>query len=338
MHPISLYFADTQETFSPELRPENERYRLIAENPVAGAWFFHFMVEMFIKHVLGVNKEHPGLYSKTAAYYAIVEQQGRLTLHLHMLLWILNSLSPQEIRDRIMDPNSDFQKRIVEYLESVHLGEFMTGTMDEVKEQVHENMKAKEYKDPTQTLPDAPPEPMDCDCNKCESCKSTANWWQNFKNTVDDLVLRSNVHKCHTSILADEKKQKKERRGCINKHGNCKAQFPRQTFEKTEVDPKTGELNIKEGERWINTLTLIVTYLLRCNSDVTSLLSGTAIKATVAYISDYVTKPGLKTYIIFDTIRSVFDKSSEMLGGTQTRKDKTRSLLTKIVMRPQLLN
>jgi len=25
MHPISLYFADTQETFSPELRPENER-------------------------------------------------------------------------------------------------------------------------------------------------------------------------------------------------------------------------------------------------------------------------------------------------------------------------
>ena len=37
MHPISLYFANTQETFSPTLRPENECYRLIAENPVAGA-------------------------------------------------------------------------------------------------------------------------------------------------------------------------------------------------------------------------------------------------------------------------------------------------------------
>jgi len=75
-----------------------------------------------------------------------------------------------------------------------------------------------------------------------------------------------------------------------------------------------------------------VTYLLRCNSDVTSLLSGTAIKAIVAYISDYVTKPGLKTYTIFDTIRSVFDKSSEMLGGTQKRKDKARSLLQKLSM------
>jgi len=29
-------------------------------------------------------------------------------------------------------------------------------------------MKAKEYKDPTQTLPDAPPKPTDCDCDKCE--------------------------------------------------------------------------------------------------------------------------------------------------------------------------
>jgi len=99
MHPISLYFADTKETFSPELKPNDERYRLISQNPVAGARFFHFMVEMFIKHVLGVGQEHPGLYGKTAAYYGAVEQQGRLTLHLHMLLWILNSLSPQEIRD-----------------------------------------------------------------------------------------------------------------------------------------------------------------------------------------------------------------------------------------------
>jgi hypothetical protein len=46
-----------------------------------------------------------------------------LTLHLHMLLWIMSSLSPQEIRDKIMDPNSDFQKEMVEYLEGVHVGE-----------------------------------------------------------------------------------------------------------------------------------------------------------------------------------------------------------------------
>ena len=143
----------------------------------------------------------------------------------------------------------------------MHICEFMTGTMDEIKEQVQENMKAKEYRDPTQTLPDAPPEPTYCGCTKCESCKSTANWWQNFKNIADDLILRSNVHKCCTFLPTDEKKRKKEQRGCINKHGNYKAQFPRQIFEKTKVDCKTGALNIKKGERWINTLTPIVMFI-----------------------------------------------------------------------------
>ena len=75
-----------------------------------------------------------------------------------------------------MDPSSDFLKKIVEYLESMHVGEFMTGTMEEVKEQVDENNKVKEYRNPLQTLPDAPPEPTDCDRNKYESCKNTTKW------------------------------------------------------------------------------------------------------------------------------------------------------------------
>jgi len=206
MHPISLYFADTKETFSPELRPHDEHYRLISQNPVAGAQFFNFMCQMFIKHVLGVGKKHPGLYGKTATYYGTIEQQGRLTLHLHLLLWILNSLSPQGIRDQIMDPNSDFQKKIIEYLEGVHVGEFLTGSIDNVKKNVNQDIECKDYKDPTQTLPDPLPEPSEFSCNECDSCNNTTNWWNGFKQTVDVLILRSNVHQCCTSIPADEKK------------------------------------------------------------------------------------------------------------------------------------
>jgi hypothetical protein len=29
---------------------------------------------MFIKHVLGVDQKHPGLYGQTSAYYGTVEQ------------------------------------------------------------------------------------------------------------------------------------------------------------------------------------------------------------------------------------------------------------------------
>ncbi len=251
-----------------------------------------------------------------------------------MLLWLKGAFSPQEIRDKIMDPTSDFQQKIVEYLESVHIGEFMTGTQEEVEQEIKlEKTQNKNYQDPTQTLPDPPPplcENENCGEENCCDCEKLESWWQKFKKITNDLIFKSNVHSCR-GFKSDEKASKKNRPGCINKYGNCKARFPRKLFAQTEVDLKTGALNVKKGEPWINTLTPLVTYLLRCNSDVTSLLSGTAIKAIVAYISDYVTKPGLKTYSIFDAIRSVFNRSTEMLGGSLERKEKARRLITQTV-------
>ena len=51
------------------------------------------MIQTFIKHVLGVDVDHPGIYGYTFSYHATVEQQGHLTLHLHMLLWIRGVLT-----------------------------------------------------------------------------------------------------------------------------------------------------------------------------------------------------------------------------------------------------
>jgi hypothetical protein len=55
------------------------------------------MCQAFIKNILGVGQKHPGVFGETSDYYGTVEQQGRLTLHLHMLIWIKSALSPQEI-------------------------------------------------------------------------------------------------------------------------------------------------------------------------------------------------------------------------------------------------
>src|SRR6202790_3094394 len=59
-HPISLYYADTKEEFTPIIRSKSEKDSLIADNPVASARFFHFMIQAFIKHVLGVDADHSG--------------------------------------------------------------------------------------------------------------------------------------------------------------------------------------------------------------------------------------------------------------------------------------
>ncbi|KAF8158596.1 hypothetical protein B0H34DRAFT_656281, partial [Crassisporium funariophilum] len=280
------------------------------------------MVENFIKHVLGFDKKHPGYYGKTEAYYGTVEQQGRLTLHLHILLWIKNALSPQDIRDKIMDPESDFQKAMVEYLEAVHKGEFFDGKLEEVEKRLEEYQKNPEYVPPTKTMPEAPPPrcPERNACDVCDKCKALDSWWSCFRIVVDDLVKRSNRHNdCSKSV-----------RPCIRK-GKCKARFPRDIVESTMVDPATGALKMKKGEAWINTFSSLVTYLFRCNTDTTSLLSGTAIKATVAYITDYVTKPGLNTYSMFDTIRQIFERNETLLTSKENIQGNARSLVTKMV-------
>jgi len=97
------------------------------------------------------------------------------------------------------------------------------------------------------------------------------------------------------------------------------------------VDPLSGALKIKKGEMWLNTFTPELTYMLRCNTDVTSLMSGTAIKAVVGYITDYVTKSGLNSYTTFDAVRQVFNRNSEMIGGSTDRQNTARRLMTKMV-------
>ena len=153
-HPLSIYYASANEILEPDLSlfSSDRAYSLICENPVAGARFFNFIVKAFIKHVLRMDTDHDGLFGKTSGYYGTVEQQGRLTLHLHMLLWILSALTPQEIRERLLAKDGRFQQELISYLESVMSGEFDGETMPTMKEKVGHSPNA----DSTKMIPTSP--------------------------------------------------------------------------------------------------------------------------------------------------------------------------------------
>ncbi|KAI5891529.1 uncharacterized protein SCHCODRAFT_02668857 [Schizophyllum commune H4-8] len=75
-HPICFYLADLDQEYRPNILPPTEdaerdaRFRAVISNPVAGARFFHFVIQSFIKHVLGVNEEPgPGYFGETSGYY-----------------------------------------------------------------------------------------------------------------------------------------------------------------------------------------------------------------------------------------------------------------------------
>jgi hypothetical protein len=225
---------------------------------------------------------------------------------------------------------------LIEYLESAHAGDFLLKDRTEVEKDVYAAAQDIGYHDPTETLPEPPPSicpSHDNPENDCDQCTSIKSWWSRFTATVNDLLLKSNIHKCSTNKNKDGSQNKaRPYKGCLdNIWGKCKARFPRPLFSQTEVDMATGTIDMKKNESWLNTFTYVVTYLFRCNTDITSLRSGTAIKGVLFYVSNYVTKPALKTHVIFETVRSMFLKNSDIIASSDSRKNKARQLMTKIV-------
>ena len=88
---------------------------------------------------------------------------------------------------------------------------------------------------------------------------------------------------------------------------------------------------MKKNESMLNTISPCISYIFRCNTDVTSMLSGTTIKAVISYVTDYISKPTLKTHQIFATAYNVFDKNAKMEENNPLRTDDARKLILKVV-------
>ena len=91
---------------------------------------------------------------------------------------------------------------------------------------------------------------------------------------------------------------------------------------------------MKKREAWLNTFNPIFSYLWRCNTDVTCLLSGTMVRAVIAYTTDYITKMALKTHAVFEVVRSVLQGESDIsptLNTNEGRRKSARHLIQQMV-------
>ncbi|KAK7675989.1 hypothetical protein QCA50_007963 [Cerrena zonata] len=127
--------------------------------------------------------------------------------------------------------------------------------------------------------------------------------------------MKNHVHKCGPHCL---------------RQGECRARFPREARLESTFD-ELGALQLKHKEPVINSFTSLVDYLIRCNTDTTCLLSGTQVKAVIAYIPDYITKYQLKKYTLFEVICTVPDKHADIVHDSGDRGEAARRLMTKIV-------
>jgi hypothetical protein len=111
----------------------------------------------------------------------------------------------------------------------------------------------------------------------CDRCQRVKKWWLGYHDEVDNLVFRTNLHR-HYESTQDHKAQKAkedwrgkkkrkvvssgfkfERKGCLTQSGVCRARFPREVVDVSEV-AQDGHVRVRHKEPMVNTVNPVLTY------------------------------------------------------------------------------
>ncbi|KAF8576529.1 hypothetical protein K439DRAFT_1366961 [Ramaria rubella] len=79
---------------------KNWQASYIASDPYAAAKFFHFLINVILETLFGIEVtdykviSRPGIFGRVSVY---IKSQGRGTLHLHLLMWLMHAPSANEM-------------------------------------------------------------------------------------------------------------------------------------------------------------------------------------------------------------------------------------------------
>jgi hypothetical protein len=228
----------------------------------------------FIKIVLKYNPssdgpDKDGVLGRCEGYYGMVEAQGRGTFHCHLLVWLAGNPTPHELRERMRDcqlPRDDVP--IVET--------------------------------------DGPLKPPACDPGVLDprlhkrpyaASMSEDEFESQFQKTVEQLVIESKWH------IRKETCWKHLKRGEARVDKNCRMRIDEDINPFTRVDSETESIILKRLHPRINNYHGLIMFLLRCNMDIKYIGSGEATKASVHYITDYITKSTLGTHVGLSAVK-----------------------------------
>ena len=118
--PIAQVFAGEHidlDRFDSMLGPSKERRAAnVAADPYAAAKFFHFIIQKVLETLFGISvgayRVHSteGVFGYVSAYFGVVESQARGTLHLHVMLWLKNAPSTDDMELLLKD--GAFRERV----------------------------------------------------------------------------------------------------------------------------------------------------------------------------------------------------------------------------------
>ncbi|CAN0048167.1 unnamed protein product, partial [Ectocarpus fasciculatus] len=289
------------------------RIQKIAEDPVASADFFHITIDAVMKCLLrfGAKDGDGGVLGRVKAYVGMTEEQKRLTLHCHLLVWCHGYQDFSSLRDT-MDKTPD----------SYHeLASFLSRTIFcQVASEADVQHAFRGDEEPTGTERDhVPPaeDPLERPATECipvpppsacyppprieRNVVAENEYFRHFQPDVANVTRKANTHACTFTC---------HKFG----HANSCRYFDRDAEEvsrgkrdfKTVADRFTA--NLRREQPMVNTYNAIIQYCIRSNMDIKVLLRDSDARGALFYILNYSTKTETNVDAILNLLAPVVER------------------------------
>ncbi|EIM90060.1 uncharacterized protein STEHIDRAFT_52210 [Stereum hirsutum FP-91666 SS1] len=307
--PIAQIFAGEEidmESFMTTLGPDKtKRAANIADDPYAAAKFFHFIIRTILETLFGVQVtggkrvvSEMGVLGEIAAYFGVVESQGRGTLHLHILFWLLHAPSSEEMHELLQ--SEDFRNRVKTYI-STNMTAYLPGLSSKAD--------AASVPNETEIGYNRPPNP------------TASDYTEQLTSFELRVVRATQVHKC-------------ELRRCLildqNGKYRCKRGAPFQVAEHDFIDA-SGVWGPKRLFDKLNTWNRAISINVRCNNDAKFLTSGAETKNVVFYVSTYQAKKQNRSHTASALMAQGHAYHTEHTDYTDSLENDQRKLLIRIL-------
>jgi len=257
---------------------------LVAKNPFVAARFFNIYMKAFIRSILrydpsGTDKAG-GIFGNVSAYYGCVEAQGRGTLHCHMIVWLDGSLNCDEIRDRVLANDMEFQERLIHFIDDTISNEIpeISYCEDSIPSDIFHPCSVRGLNGNTYRNNEAARLKDVCNLVKsCQSHRHSATCFKYWRGPPE-------VKECRFDLGAHKYRAE------------------------TEFDLETGDLQMRCLDGLVNNFNRTILEAIRCNMDVKFMGSGPSTKAVIYYITDYITKAQLKAHVAYAALELAVKK------------------------------
>jgi hypothetical protein len=308
--PIAQIFAgedidmdDFVRTAGPD---KNRRSHNIASDPFAAARFFNFIITLMLECLFGIKSTPSRIYSTMGllghirAYFGTVECQGRGTLHLHMLVWLANAPSPEQMKELLRTP--EFRDKVSSYLHAN-----VRSYMPELATTSHLKVIQTDAEVAYSRLPDpySPPDEFHTALRQLET----------------QVVRTKQIHACVFGRCLR-----------LDRHGQltCKRRAP-WDISNSDVVHEDGTYATKRTLGYLNGYCPAVSVSAKCNNDIKLLLNGSGTNNITYYVTSYIAKKQGKSYnmsgLLADRLLWHFDDTLHI----ERLRDRQRMLILRAV-------